>query len=202
MKTVTVKLDANGRAQDMSGGFVLIAETLTGADDVTLTWLANGREERGVVQHVSPGRKYKPGFYFDGFQLVGAADATVVLLIGGEGADADLFDTEGLAYITNPAADPVPVDQARPAALTNVAPVAVTAVATLLLAAVAGRRIAYLRNAGAETVALGAAGLTFAAAAIYLLPGETWVEDRAPGAAWFAICDAGLASTVNILSGA
>jgi hypothetical protein len=237
MKTVSVKLDANGRAQDMAGGWVFICESLSAGDEVTLTWLVNGREERGVLRHVSPGRRYKPGFYFDGFQLNGTAGAEVVMIIGGENADADLFDTEALAYITNPDADPVPVNiinpvtltassvtvtangvavsdaapfpikspgtlpvqEQLPSAIANVAPVAVTAVIGALLALDATRRGFVARNAGDNAVAFVAAGGSYANAALVLQPGEIYREESVPGAAWFAICEAGVTSTVNLL---
>ena len=84
------------------------------------------------------------------------------------------------------------------AAVANVAPVAVTAVAAALVAASATRRGLRLRNVGANPVALGGAGVTFAGAAVVIQPGETWNENEAPGAAWYVICDAALASTVNV----
>jgi hypothetical protein len=229
MKTVTVKLDANGRAKDRAGGWVFICESLSAGGEVTLTWLVNGGEERGVLRHVSPGRRYKPGFYFDGFQLDGTAGAEVVMIVGGENSDADLFDTEALAYITNPDADPVPVNiispvtleatavellqnaavvgeanplrvrEQRPAAITAVPPVAATDAIAALLAVDATRAGFLVRNVGNEEVALVPAAGTFAAAALVILPGDTYREESAPGAAWYVICAAGLASTVNVL---
>ena len=84
------------------------------------------------------------------------------------------------------------------AAVTNVAPVGVTAAAAAMLAAAPARRSIRVRNVGANAVALGGAGLAYASAAVLIQPGETWLESDAPGAAWYCICDAGLASTLNI----
>lgn len=55
-----------------------------------------------------------------------------------------------------------------------------------------------IKNVGANPVAIGGAGLTFANAAVLGQTGETWNESEAAGAAWSAMCDAGLASTLNI----
>lgn len=66
-----------------------------------------------------------------------------------------------------------------------------------VLAAAAGRKRAIFYNAGNGKIALGgAAGLTFATAAIILQPGDAWKETDAPQLDWYAISDAG--STVNI----
>lgn len=83
-------------------------------------------------------------------------------------------------------------------AVANVAPAAVTAVASVFLALDATRRGFRIKNNGANPVAIGGAGLTFANAAVLIQPGETWNENEAAGAAWSCICDAALASTLNI----
>jgi hypothetical protein len=82
--------------------------------------------------------------------------------------------------------------------VTNVAPVAVTAAATVMLALGATRRSVRFKNVGVNPVAIGGAAVVFANAAVLIQPGETWVESDAPGAAWYAICGAALASTLNI----
>lgn len=83
-------------------------------------------------------------------------------------------------------------------AVTNVAPFAVTAAAGVFLAAAPTRRGFRIRNTGDNPVAIGGAGITFANAAVVLQAGETWNENEAPGAAWSCLCDAGLASNLNI----
>jgi hypothetical protein len=83
-------------------------------------------------------------------------------------------------------------------AVTDVAAVAVTAVRAALVAADANRRGLRIRNVGANAVAIGGAALTYAGAAVILQPGETWNESEAPGAAWYCVCDAGMASNLNL----
>jgi hypothetical protein len=120
------------------------------------------------------------------------------------------------SYINNTDAQAVPIVQktgttlavslaaesaVRPylaAAVANVAAVAVTATVGVLIAVGATRRGLRLRNAGANAVAIGATGVTFAAAAVIIQPGEAWIETEAPGAAWYCICNTGLTSTINI----
>lgn len=83
-------------------------------------------------------------------------------------------------------------------AVTDGAQVAATAVSAVLVALAASRRGLRIKNAGANAVAIGGAAVAFATAAVILQAGETWNESEAPGAAWWCVCDAGLASTLNI----
>ena len=100
--------------------------------------------------------------------------------------------------INNTAANPVPTKPYMAQVITNGAPVAVAAAASALVAADASRRGLRVKNVGANAVALGGAGITFASAVIVVQPGETWYESEAAGAAWYCTCDAGLASSLNI----
>lgn len=86
----------------------------------------------------------------------------------------------------------------QPALVTDSAPVAVTAAKTVLLAASAARRGFRVKNVGANPAAIGGTGITFANAVIVIQPGETWNENEAAPAAWWAICEAGMASTLNV----
>lgn len=73
-----------------------------------------------------------------------------------------------------------------------------TGAATLLISDATYKRLR-VRNASATArVALGGAALTMANAAIILEPGDTWVEDDAAGAAWYAISDTA-ATDVRVL---
>lgn len=84
------------------------------------------------------------------------------------------------------------------ATITDGAPVNVTAAAGVLVAASATRRGMRIRNVGVSPVAIGGAGIVFANAAVLIQPGEVWNEDEAPGAAWYAICDALGTAQLNI----
>jgi hypothetical protein len=82
-------------------------------------------------------------------------------------------------------------------AITEVGSTAVTSGVAAHVLTAAARKRAIFYNAGTGRIALGgAAGLTFAAAAIILQPGDAWRETDAPQLDWYAISDTG--STVNI----
>jgi hypothetical protein len=101
--------------------------------------------------------------------------------------------------ISNTEATAVPVKQVKGATVVDRAPTNVSAVVVQALAADATRRAARIRNLGPETVALVGSNLTtFANAAVTINAGETWLEDDAPGAAWFVLCDAGNTAVLNI----
>jgi len=76
--------------------------------------------------------------------------------------------------------------------------VAITDVEAALIAIGSGRKSVRFHNIGTNTVAIGAAGITYAARTIVLAPGDTWIERDAANAAWFGICDTGLTASVNV----
>lgn len=100
--------------------------------------------------------------------------------------------------INNTTAQSIPTTPYMAQVIADPAPVAVGAAAGVLLAASATRRGFRATNVGANPVAIGGAGVTFANAAVVIQPGATWNENEAPGAAWYATCAATLASTLNI----
>ena len=114
----------------------------------------------------------------------------------------------GVVTVDNTNAEAIPVlqkpgtvfevRQAKVGAVVNSPPVIVTDVAGQLLVASAARRGARMRNIGPNTVAIGAVGVVFDDAAVLINPGETWNEDEAPGAEWYAICQSGEAARINI----
>jgi hypothetical protein len=93
--------------------------------------------------------------------------------------------------VNNDESKPIPVRVAPLAGLVHLAPVAVgVAVAALPVAAANAKawRKLHMRNESADaTIAVGGAGVTMANATILIGPGETWIEDDAAGAAWYAV---------------
>lgn len=83
-------------------------------------------------------------------------------------------------------------------AIVEKAPVAVTDAGVLVQLANVNRLEVRVSNAGANPVALGAAGLVFANAANVLQPGDFWLETKAAALELHAICGAGLASMLHI----
>ena len=104
----------------------------------------------------------------------------------------------GVVTVDNTTAEAIPVISNFAATVTNGAAVAASDVEAAIVALDATRRGLRIKNAGANPVAIGGTGITYATAAVILQAGETWNENEAPGAAWFAICDAGLTSTLHI----
>lgn len=88
--------------------------------------------------------------------------------------------------------------EVKPATIANMAPVVVGEVGAVLAAAAPLRLGLRIRNVGEFPVAIGGVGLVFENAAFLIQPGETWNEDEAPGAAWYAICDAGGTTKLNL----
>lgn len=127
--------------------------------------------------------------------FVGAEVITGKLLIGeGEFLDMNTNNTFKLdatfannVKVTNADVDGIPVRNKR---LTNVpTPTIVTAgVAQVLISNDATLEQLRVRNTnGSATVGIGPIGVTLANATIILSPGDTWIEDNAPGIAWYAI---------------
>lgn len=92
--------------------------------------------------------------------------------------------------INNTDAAPVPV---RSAALSNIVTIAPAVVGTGAAAKVVGdatlRRLRFHNASSTAVVVLGASDVTLANAAIRLFPGDTWFEDDAAGATWYATSD-------------
>lgn len=142
---------------------------------------------------------------------LGFADGALVNVVGGVSivndpgsrvpvdlAGGNVEVTATNVGISNTDAAPVPTKAKLAGAVAHSEPVGVGVVAVKVLEPSATRRGARFRNAGAAPFAIGGAGVTFAAATDIVMPGETWNEIDAPGAAWYAICEAGSASTINI----
>lgn len=75
-------------------------------------------------------------------------------------------------------------------AMLNNAALAVTSAGANIASAAPTRRSIRFTNVGADPVAIGAPGLTWANRCLVLNPGDMWLEDSSPNLAWFGICDA------------
>ncbi|MGK5049892.1 hypothetical protein ACQ4WP_29000 [Janthinobacterium sp. GB4P2] len=141
----------------------------------------------------------KPGEVFEIHVANTDGQALPVVQKAGVNFGVIVNNAEASAVFTQPRAASVwATRETLAASVSNGAPVAVSDVVGVLIAAQVTRRGLRLRNVGPNPVAIGAAGLTFANAAVVIQSGETWLEADAPGAAWYAICDAGLVTTINI----
>ena len=78
----------------------------------------------------------------------------------------------------------------------NRSSVAVTDASGLMIEANPLRKSLRICNLGANPIAIGGAGISWANRCIVIFSGDTFFEDRAPHLAWFAVSEAGKASTV------
>lgn len=204
MKTRNLTLVAGQDKQDTEGGTTLVVEFVSALGTLKLTWLDMEGNRAGTITNVQAGKKYSPGFEFSGYSLRSGVDADIRLLVGYGDADVGqvVNVTIAEATIINDGSDPVPVEGSVELILadtiTDNAAVAVTDALTAVLAAGAARRSVRLLNQGANDVAIGGAGLTWAKRTIVLEPGDMWVEDCAPGAVIKAICNTALTATLGV----
>jgi hypothetical protein len=128
-------------------------------------------------------------------EISNSLDNPVKVLFGGTVAPV-----LGSTKTTNTDAEAVPVKQKIGAVFTTQAeklvvivdnaPAVINAGAVQLLINDATYKRLRVKNASAVArVALGGAAMTMANAAIILEPGDTWTEDDAAGAAWYAVSD-------------
>lgn len=160
------------------------------------------------------GIKFGGGERFEKVELTSAVNATVKFIVSDNDVDYNVFDGATVnAVIT---ANPLPVsnDRGTPGNLLHVTGVSLsdapavsivnrpTVAAGPLIALIkpanAACRKARFVNLAGSPVAVGGVGLTWAARAIVLEPGDTWPEDIAGNLAWYAITDAGGAAIVGV----
>lgn len=92
--------------------------------------------------------------------------------------------------INNDDENAVPVRTQALSTIVDGAPVQVNSGQALMIVSDPTLRRLRIRNASdSARVALGGPGVTLAGAAIVLQPGDIWMEDDAPGAAWYAVSD-------------
>lgn len=152
-----------------------------------------------------------PGF--KSARFLSSIDTTIVVVV--TRADIAINFSDGNNVVATIADLPLPVSNDRGAlgnpvyvsgitytdapatAVNNLAAVAVTSAGAVLLAADANRKAARFLNLGPDPVAIGGAGITWAARAIVLQAGDVWIEERGANVAWSAITDAGTTASVT-----
>lgn len=212
----SITLTAGVRVRQQTAGR-LFAILSTGAAQAVAVTLWDGSTPLEELTAVGRGFKARvadtsTGRGFTHVDIVSPVNTTLQLVISNGAIDFDSFDG---ATVNVVAAAPLPVvtDRGAPGAplyvagitytdapavsLVNGAPVAIGAAAAALVPANAARRGLRVTNTGADPVAIGAPGITWASRCIVLQPGDTWVEDRAANLAWSAVCDVGDATTVT-----
>lgn len=113
--------------------------------------------------------------------------ALPLAVVPDRGAPANPVYVSGITYTDAPAVT-----------LQDNAAVAVTDAGAALVAANVARRGLRITNIGADPVAIGAAGITWAKRCIVLEPGDTWTEERAANLAWAATTDNAKLASITI----
>lgn len=176
--------------------------------------IVRGSQEVEQVRTARRGLQARVREKFTAVELRSAID-TVAEVIVSDG-EVEVDSTDGASVLATIANTPLPVvnDRGAPANPMHVvgltandapatgidepAAVAVNAGLTPLVGASAVRRSVRFHNQGANPVAIGGAGLTWAKRAVVIEPGDTWLEDRGANLALYAICDVGQATTVGV----
>lgn len=155
---------------------------------VDVKFYRNGTEIASATQ-MDTGYWQKPAGGYDRIDITSAAaqDVKIMVSVGDGGYDHFNVDISGTATMTTKQASSV----------NDPAAVVVGVAATLLAAASATRRGLRFYNAGTVDVYLGGAGVTVAAGAIKIAPGQAWIESEAAPAAWYGI-SASAAQSVRV----
>jgi hypothetical protein len=203
--------------QDVSGALILV-DGIDGAAGVDVTPIVNGSRQVAMPARKA-GFKYRTQYDAVELVAASDCEVRIFLTNSDVSlgfADGAQVNVLGSVQVTNSADQRLPVDlaggtitvTAENVGITNDDTMAVpvrsavlqtiehtpgsvlnTGVAVLLDNDPLWRKL-FIRNASATAiVALGGADVDLTNAAIILLPGETWVEDSAAGAAWYAATD-------------
>lgn len=190
-------------------GKVFLLDDIGVATGLTVKLVQNGNEKL-----ISSGRKkaFKVIADFDSVVLLSPVATTVTFFISFEDVDIGVEDGANFTVI-NDDTNPVPVRtpagvplevlfagtvapvlgtvkvQNDYTTIENKAPVTIGTVAAALVSDATLKRLRIRNSHATAVVAIGGAGVTLANGAVQLQPGDVWLEEDAPGAAWFAISD-------------
>jgi hypothetical protein len=118
---------------------------------------------------------------------IGDDPGNPIYVVNDRGTPGNLLHVTGVSLSDAPAVS-----------VTNNAAVACSDVAAVVIAADTDRREIRFLNLGPDPVAIGAAGITWAARTIVLEQGDIWIEDRGANLAWSGITDTGDAADVTV----
>jgi len=202
----TINLQAGVRnVSEVRGRLLAILSTGVAAA-VSLTIWQGGRvveeldlAQRGFKARMAAGQ-------FDRLDITSATAAQVIIYVSDGAVDFDFVGTASNPIpVSNDRGTPglpmtvtgVTINDAPATSVTNGAAVAVTSAGAVLVAASATRRELRLANIGTDPVAIGAAGVTWAARCLVLNPGDVWVETRGANLSWSGITNAGTTASVT-----
>lgn len=210
----TANLTANLRTRvDVAGRHLLVLST--GAAASIELWIYRENDELENIRTAMRGFKARVPDGFTRFEVRSSVDAVCEFVVSNGVVDFDFITgTSVLATIAGPLPLPVSNDRGSPGnllyvagvsladapavAIVNGAAVVCGPVATVVKTANANARALRFHNIGPDPVALGAAGITWAARCVLLQAGDLWVEERAANLAWSAITDAARTASVVV----
>jgi hypothetical protein len=181
--------------QRFRGKCLILAET-GAATDVSLRLYRTGESDADTIGDI--GRNfslYSPDAHFVGAEFTSAVPTTIEIIVTEYRVEA--LDGANLTVSIGASSIPLQVREDVASAGVDNAAVAVTDVLTAVLAANALRKSVRFQNVGADPVAVGFAGLTWAKRCVVLNPGDVFIEERGANLAWSAICAAGLTASVT-----
>ena len=197
-----------------TAGRMFVLESTGAAPTIKVT-LYNGSEEIETIDAAQRGfsARLLEGA-FSRVRLLSSVDTSASIIISKQNlaldfvSGADVLATiQGLPLpVSNDRGSPgnlmyvsgVSVADAPAVSIANGAAVACGPAAVVVAAANANSRALRFHNIGPDPVALGAAGITWAARCIVLNAGDVFVEDRAANLAWSAITDAAKSASVTV----
>lgn len=199
-----------------SGQFFAISDT-GAARSVSLRFVVNGSEQN-LIKNMTSG--FETQMAFD--RVIFQSDVDTVISFFASSVPVRLGNRDGMQVkvqadnplpvnfagtvnpvlgsvgVTNDENTPIPAKHYQAKTVSDLPAVAVTSARVAIVAAASTRRGIRIKNAGLSPVAIGGDTVDYAAACVQIMPGETWNESEAAPAAWYAICDAGQTSTLNI----
>jgi hypothetical protein len=194
-------------------GRVILIDDLGGASGLDITPNYGGRDLPNMPDRKKAFKFMEP---FDSVTLTAPVDCNVGLFLSSSDvslgfADGSLVNVSGQVTIANGAGARVPVDVAGAnvqVTATNVGNQALNTILDLAAKNVGTvavsvsndatlRRLRFRNTTADATIALGGAGVTIATSPIILGPGQSYFEEDAAGANWYAISDKANA-TLNV----
>lgn len=200
----TINLNAGERQRmEVRGRQFVIVQSSAPAVAVEVTFRRRGQEVE-TVRAVGRGFRFSDPEGYDELQFKADSAVALEILATDSNAEFDFF-SGGAVLVDTMRGSPgnllyvsgVTVADAPATGGNNGAAVAASQTIATIATANAARKQLRITNLGPDPVAVGLAGLTWAARCIVLEVGDTWKEDRAANLAWHAITDTGKSASVT-----
>jgi hypothetical protein len=206
MAYYTIPLKANQPQQVRAIGRVMLIDSVGDSPGVDVTLFVNDSAQKKIPDRRA-GFKYVAEF--TQVEFLSPVDCTLAVFLSMNEVDLGYIDgvqvsVQGEVFVNNDPDNPVPVSIADTViemtatnvginnnltTITDFAPVAIGTVTAPLVSDATQKRLRIRNSHATAMLGVGGAGVTLANAAIQISPGDVWIEDDAPGAAWYAVSD-------------